>query len=117
MQILIRTAPLTAQSVTVILRCIINYCNAANFTLLIFIPGCQIGNGSTICGFMEPRVTPREKEVLTLMCEGKSAQEIAIILGCSAYTVRTHIGRLKDEFNVYKDTALIAAAFRKRIIE
>ncbi|MHC2569603.1 hypothetical protein ACVMH6_001931 [Rhizobium leguminosarum] len=52
--------------------------------------------------FMEPRITPREKEVLTLMCEGKSAQEIAIILGCSVYTVRTHIGRLKDEFNVYR---------------
>ncbi|MGR9355087.1 response regulator transcription factor [Rhizobium leguminosarum] len=67
--------------------------------------------------FMEPRITPREKEVLTLMCEGKSAQEIAIILGCSVYTVRTHIGRLKDEFNVYKDTALIAAAFRNRIID
>ncbi|MGR9256772.1 helix-turn-helix transcriptional regulator [Rhizobium leguminosarum] len=62
-------------------------------------------------------ITPREKEVLTLMCEGKSAQEIAIILGCSVYTVRTHIGRLKDEFNVYKDTALIAAAFRNRIID
>ncbi|MGR9249541.1 LuxR C-terminal-related transcriptional regulator [Rhizobium leguminosarum] len=51
------------------------------------------------------------------MCEGKSAQEIAMILGCSVYTVRTHIGRLKDEFNVYKDTALIAAAFRNRIID
>ncbi|MGR9221275.1 hypothetical protein ACU8OK_27290 (plasmid) [Rhizobium leguminosarum] len=24
------------------------------------------------------------------MCEGKSAQEIAIILGCSVYTVRAH---------------------------
>lgn len=48
---------------------------------------------------------------------GEKRQEIAIILGCSVYTVRTHIDRLKDEFDVYKDTALIAAAFRNGIIE
>ena len=66
---------------------------------------------------MEPRISPREKEVLTLMCDGKSAQEIADILGVSVHTVRTHIDRLKDAFCVYKDTALVAAAFRNGIID
>ncbi|PKA42855.1 helix-turn-helix transcriptional regulator (plasmid) [Rhizobium sullae] len=51
------------------------------------------------------------------MCDGKSAQEIAIILGCSVHTVRTHIESLKDTFAVYKDTALVAAALRTGVIE
>ncbi|MET3858997.1 MULTISPECIES: LuxR C-terminal-related transcriptional regulator [unclassified Rhizobium] len=65
---------------------------------------------------MEYHLSPREREVLTLMCDGKSAQEIADILGISVYTVRTHIDRLKDTFCVYKDTALVAAAFRTGVI-
>jgi LuxR family transcriptional regulator, transcriptional regulator of spore coat protein len=55
-------------------------------------------------------------EILVLMCDGKSAQEIALILECSVYTVRTHIDGLKDAFCVYKDTALVAAALRQRIV-
>lgn len=66
---------------------------------------------------MVPQITPREKEILALMCDGKSAQEIATILGLSVYTVRTHIDGLKDAFAVYKDTALVAAAFRTGIIK
>jgi len=65
---------------------------------------------------MRYHVSPREKEVLVLMCDGKSAQEIADILGLSVHTVRTHIDRLKDTFCVYKDTALVAAALRAGII-
>jgi LuxR family transcriptional regulator, transcriptional regulator of spore coat protein len=65
----------------------------------------------------EIHITKREREILTLMCDGKSAQEIAIILGCSVHTVRTHIEALKDTFAVYKDTALVAAALRTGVIE
>lgn len=61
---------------------------------------------------MEYLVSAREREVLVLMCDGKSAQEIADILGISVHTVRTHIDRLKETFSVYKDTALVAAALR-----
>lgn len=66
---------------------------------------------------MTPHITNREREILTLMCDGKSAQEISIILGCSVHTVRTHIETLKDSFTVYKDTALVAAALRAGIIK
>lgn len=65
----------------------------------------------------ELHITKREREILTLICDGKSAQEIAMILGCSVHTVRTHIESLKDTFSVYKDTALVAAAIRKGVIE
>ena len=65
----------------------------------------------------EIHITKREREILTLMCDGKSAQEIAIILGCSVHTVRTHIEALKDTFAVYKDTALVAAELRTGVIE
>ncbi|MGV2100976.1 MULTISPECIES: helix-turn-helix domain-containing protein [unclassified Rhizobium] len=66
---------------------------------------------------MSIQVTKREKEILELMSAGKTAQEIAMILGCSVHTVRTHIDALKDIFAVYKDTALVAAALRKGVID
>ncbi|MDR7142587.1 response regulator transcription factor [Rhizobium sp. BE258] len=66
---------------------------------------------------MTAQVTKREKEILTLMCAGKTAQEIALILGCSVHTVRTHIEALKTNFAVYKDTALVAAALRQGVID
>jgi len=65
---------------------------------------------------MRYHVSPREREVLGLMCDGKTAQEIADVLGVSVHTVRTHIDRLKDTFAVFKDTALVAAAIRAGIV-
>jgi DNA-binding CsgD family transcriptional regulator len=77
----------------------------------------QSGRWRTILKGMSIQVTKREKEILELMSAGKTAQEIAMILGCSVHTVRTHIDALKDIFAVYKDTALVAAALRKGVID
>ncbi|TLX12126.1 LuxR C-terminal-related transcriptional regulator [Rhizobium sp. MHM7A] len=62
-------------------------------------------------------ITPREKEVLQLQCEGKTAAEMSTILSLSAHTVRTYQARIKEKAGVYKDTALVAFAFRHGWVE
>jgi len=39
-------------------------------------------------------LTPREKEVLSLLLAGSTNREIAVLLGISAYTVRDHVSAL-----------------------
>lgn len=61
-------------------------------------------------------ISPREREVLTLVADGKTAKEIATILGVSYYTACANKERLMEKFDVYKETSLIAAAFRKGVL-
>jgi LuxR family transcriptional regulator of spore coat protein len=64
----------------------------------------------------EPHITPREAEILHWMAEGKTAAEIGGILMISYITVNSHISNAKDKFGVFKDTALVAKAFRHHVI-
>lgn len=62
-------------------------------------------------------VTDRQREILQLMSVGKTADEIACIQGISYNTVKTHKDNLMSKFEVYKDTALVAAALRRGVID
>ena len=46
------------------------------------------------------RLTPRQREVLQLVAEGRSRKEIACILNISVKTVEFHKGNLKRELNL-----------------
>lgn len=61
-------------------------------------------------------LTARERELLQLIAEGKSAKEIAALLNLSAYTVDTHRGNLMQKLNVHSIPELILYAVRKGII-
>jgi DNA-binding NarL/FixJ family response regulator len=62
-------------------------------------------------------ITPRELEVLKLLCDGKSAEEIAIVLSRSRHTVNSHKIALMRKVDVYKDTALVSFAFRSGLVK
>lgn len=64
----------------------------------------------------ELQITPREREVIHWMAEGKTMPEISTILGISYPTVNTHIRNAKQKAGVYKDTALVAFAFRHGLV-
>ena len=49
--------------------------------------------------FFLEKLTPREKEVLELLSEGKSVEVIAAMLGISVGAVGNIITRIKNEFN------------------
>lgn len=61
-------------------------------------------------------ITPSELEVLKLLCDGKTAEEIAIVLSRSRHTVSSHKISLMRKVDVYKETALVAFAFRNGLV-
>lgn len=60
-----------------------------------------------------PELTPRERQVLSLLGEGLSNQEIADKLGISVKTVEAHLERLKGKFCCTSTAELRAQALKR----
>jgi DNA-binding NarL/FixJ family response regulator len=61
-------------------------------------------------------LTPREREILQLVAEGKSNKEVANLLHLSVYTVETHRANIMEKLNLKSVPELILYAVRKGII-
>jgi DNA-binding NarL/FixJ family response regulator len=61
-------------------------------------------------------LTPREREVLQLLVEGRSNKDIASLLNLSLYTVETHRRNLQSKLSIHSFPELILYAVRKGII-
>jgi RNA polymerase sigma factor (sigma-70 family) len=61
-------------------------------------------------------LSPREREVLQLVAEGKSNKEVASLLNLSVYTVETHRANIMQKLNLKGVPELILYAVRKGII-
>jgi DNA-binding NarL/FixJ family response regulator len=61
-------------------------------------------------------LSPREREVLQLVAEGKSNKEVAGLLHLSVYTVETHRAKIMQKLNLNGVPELILYAVRKGII-
>lgn len=61
-------------------------------------------------------LTPREKEVLQLVAEGKTNKEVANLLKLSLYTVESHRGKILEKLDLHSVPELILYAVRKGII-
>ena len=59
---------------------------------------------------VDERLTPREREVLQLIAEGKKSSEIAQIMTRSLHTVRNHRARLMKKLGVHGAAELVQAA-------
>jgi len=75
----------------------------------------QFGKGIVPEPSILDKLTPREREVLQLIAEGKSGKEIAGLLFISARTVETHKVHLKEKLGLRKTSDLIRFAYRKGI--
>jgi two-component system, NarL family, response regulator NreC len=62
-------------------------------------------------------LTDREKEILTLVAEGATNQEIAQKLYISVKTVQTHRAHIMEKLNLHDRTLLVRYAIRKGLIE
>ena len=62
-------------------------------------------------------LTPREREVLQGLSEGKSAPQIASELHVSPATVKTHLKTLYEKLGVSDRAAAVAEAMRRELIE
>lgn len=62
------------------------------------------------------RLTPRERQVLTLLASGRSSREIAAALELSVNTVAVHRASLKRTLAVRKTAALVLVAVRHGLV-
>jgi DNA-binding NarL/FixJ family response regulator len=62
-------------------------------------------------------LTPREKEILQLLAEGRTNKEVANLLRLSVYTVDAHRGNILQKLNLHGVPELILYAVRKGIIQ
>jgi two-component system response regulator NreC len=62
-------------------------------------------------------LTEREKEILTLVAEGATNQDIAQKLYISVKTVQTHRAHIMEKLNLHDRTKLVRYAIRKGLIE
>lgn len=64
----------------------------------------------------ELELTGRQREILQLLAEGKSAKEIGGLLGISARTVETHKYKMMDDLGVKTSAELVQHAVREGLI-
>jgi DNA-binding NarL/FixJ family response regulator len=57
-------------------------------------------------------LTPREREVLSLLASGKSASGIGRVLGISAHTVRRHLANTASKLHLHGGSALVRYAMK-----
>ncbi len=61
-------------------------------------------------------LSPRELEVLRLICDGQSNREIAIALGLSVNTVSVHRTNIMNALNIHKAADLVVYALRHGLV-
>ena len=62
------------------------------------------------------KLTPRQREILQLLAEGRSAKEIAGALGISSRTVEFHKYQMMDSLHVHNSAELIHFAIKQGIV-
>ncbi|MCG6927309.1 MAG: response regulator transcription factor [Acidobacteria bacterium] len=62
------------------------------------------------------QLTPREREVLQLLAEGKLMKEVAGVLGITARTVAFHKYRMMETLGIRSSAELIQFAVRNRVV-
>jgi DNA-binding NarL/FixJ family response regulator len=63
------------------------------------------------------RLSPRQREILQLLAEGKSNKEVAGFLGISVKTAETHRANIMLKLNFHSITELVRYAVRNKIIQ
>ena len=61
-------------------------------------------------------LTPRQREVLQLIAEGKSTKEVAFLLNVSVKTVEFHKARLMEQLELHSTPALIKFAIAEGLV-
>jgi DNA-binding NarL/FixJ family response regulator len=82
----------------------------------LLVEGYRFKAGSRVGKDPYDHLTDRERDVLKLMAEGHTNQEIANILVISRKTVEGHKSNLMAKLDIHNQTELVKYALRKGII-
>jgi DNA-binding NarL/FixJ family response regulator len=64
-----------------------------------------------------PTLTPREREVVQLLAEGKSTKEVASVLNLSTKTAETHRSNIMRKLGIHSVSELVLYAVRNNIVQ
>ena len=68
-------------------------------------------------GFRPSPLSPREREVLQLVAEGKTTKEVAVILGVSIKTAESHRTRIMAKLDIHETANLVRYAIRHGLVQ
>src|SRR6202171_816020 len=74
-------------------------------------------NGSNGDSSKSPTLTPREREVIQLLAEGKSSKEVACLLNLSTKTAETHRSNIMRKLDIHSIRDLVVYAVKNDIIQ
>jgi DNA-binding NarL/FixJ family response regulator len=75
------------------------------------------GNGTRNTPPRLPHLTPREREVIQLLAEGKSSKEVASVLNLSTKTAETHRSNIMRKLGFHSIRDLVVYAVKNNIIQ
>jgi DNA-binding NarL/FixJ family response regulator len=61
-------------------------------------------------------LTPRQREVLQLLAEGRTMKEVAAVLNVTTRTVAFHKYRIMEEFNLKNNSDLVRFAIKEHLL-
>jgi DNA-binding NarL/FixJ family response regulator len=64
-----------------------------------------------------PSLTPREREIVQLLAEGKSTKEVATVLDLSVKTAETHRSNIMRKLKLHSVGELVLYAIRNNIVQ
>ena len=75
------------------------------------------GRGAEIQELVRNRLTPREREIVQLLAEGRSSKEVAESLTISVKTAETHRANIMRKLDLHSVTELVRYAVRNQIVK
>jgi DNA-binding NarL/FixJ family response regulator len=76
----------------------------------------RLASAGALKGDRESGLTPRELQVLRLICDGKSNREIAAVLELSINTVAVHRANIMNALGIHKTAELVVYAIRNGLV-
>jgi DNA-binding NarL/FixJ family response regulator len=76
----------------------------------------KLAHAMTLTGTRVQELSPRQREVLQLICDGLSNPAIAATLGISVNTVAVHRASIMKMFGIHRAAELAAYAIRHRLV-
>lgn len=64
-----------------------------------------------------PELSPRERQVLQLVAEGKSSKEVAVALSISVKTAESHRQKIMNRLGIHETAGLVRYAIREGLIQ
>jgi len=80
------------------------------------VSGALVGAYLARTDFPQSPLTPRQRQVLQLVAEGKTTKEVASLLGVSVKTAESHRASLMDRLSIHETAGLVRYAIRIGLI-